>query len=98
MLFIVLIQRFKNVKILFENRWWWIFAVSSSLCMSSFMIRKIWIQWDENPITTVIGDEIELEADYIPFPTITICPESKIQGNKFDFSSALKNLSNFKTK
>lgn len=72
--------------LLFVNRLWWLAAIGLSLWMSSLMIHSFWLEWQENPATTITTNEINL-IPTIPFPTVIICPPTKIDREKFDLFS-----------
>lgn len=58
------------------NRLWWIVAFGLSLWLCSLLIRRIWIQWQENPVAMSFTEPYMSISD-IPFPTVTICPATK---------------------
>lgn len=67
-------------------RSWWIigFTLSFWLCGSS--IQNIREKWQSNPVTMSIS-EIDASVSAIPFPTVTICPETKTIIEKLDLAS-----------
>lgn len=54
-----------------------------------FAISLIWatyLKWQDTPV--ILGfDETLVPVHQIPFPTITICPEIKMERNVFDFTN-----------
>lgn len=54
-----------------------------------FAISLIWatyLKWQDTPV--ILGfDETLVPVHKIPFPTITICPEIKMERNMFDFTN-----------
>lgn len=90
----------KNCKIFaFQKyRLWWIiaFGVSFWLCGSS--ILGLWIKWHRNLVTLKIIEN-DVSITNIPFPTVTICPETKTTKDKIDLSSIIienrSNISDF---
>lgn len=64
------------------------------LCVS--FIHNIWIEWDENPVTTrdVTNSFNLINISTIPFSTVTICPEIKTWKQRFDISASLNYLPN----
>lgn len=68
-------------------RFWWMiaFILSTSLCVIS--ISSIWRKWNETPVT-ISFSEHNIPISSIPFPTVTICPETKAQKSKLDLFNA----------
>ncbi|XP_044258411.1 pickpocket protein 28-like isoform X2 [Tribolium madens] len=71
-----------------ERLWW---AIIFVFCLSgcSFMIYTIYEKWDKSPVIVTFATK-ETAIYEIPFPAITICPETKTDKKKFDFGTALK--------
>lgn len=66
-------------------RVWWIIAFIFSFLLYGFLIHNAWVKWDENPIiVTIVGKAIPVSA--IPFPTVTICPETKTNVRLLNFT------------
>ncbi|XP_017488463.1 PREDICTED: pickpocket protein 28 [Rhagoletis zephyria] len=67
----------------YEKLYWFIVLVISVY----FAISLIWatyLKWQDTPV--ILGfDETLVPVHKIPFPTITICPEIKMERNVFDF-------------
>lgn len=70
----------KNYRLI---RVWWLsfFSVSFYLCVT--FILGTWINWNEHPVT-ISFTEKERPISAIPFPTVTICPETKAPKHVFD--------------
>lgn len=81
------IQSITNKIFVDQNRSWWIifFGLSVWLCGSS--IQNIWIKWRQEPVTMTFTQK-ELKISDIPFPTVTICPETKAYAHKLNITSA----------
>ncbi|XP_011181517.2 pickpocket protein 28 [Zeugodacus cucurbitae] len=69
----------------YEKLYWFIVLVISVY----FAISLIWatyLKWQDTPV--ILGfDETLVPVHKIPFPTITICPEIKMERNVFDFTN-----------
>ncbi|XP_068140890.1 pickpocket protein 28 [Drosophila tropicalis] len=70
---------------IYEKLYWLVFT-----CISVyFAISLIWdtyLKWQDSPV--ILGfDETLVPVHQIPFPTITICPEIKMERNMFDFTN-----------
>ncbi|XP_055305980.1 pickpocket protein 28-like [Sitodiplosis mosellana] len=71
-----------------SERIWWIFAfvLSALVCISS--IRISWMKWSENPVSIIFDDKPNSkQISKIPYPTVTICPETKTCRQKLDFTA-----------
>lgn len=58
-------------------------GVGISLWLCGSMIQNIWQQWQKNPVT-MIFTENTLPISSIPFPTVTICPTTKVVKEKIN--------------
>uniref|UniRef100_A0A034WTB9 Sodium channel protein Nach n=1 Tax=Bactrocera dorsalis TaxID=27457 RepID=A0A034WTB9_BACDO len=69
----------------YEKLYWFVVLVISVY----FAISLIWatyLKWQDTPV--ILGfDETLVPVHKIPFPTITICPEIKMERNVFDFTN-----------
>lgn len=70
-----------------HNRAWWIVSFGMALFLSGLLIRNAWIIWDEKPVVIGFAEKMTPIWD-IPFPTVTICPQTKTRVEKFDFLEA----------
>lgn len=87
----LLIIKLRRKIFFFIHRFWWIiaFILSASLCASS--IWNIWLKWNDRPVTMSFTDK-EVLVSSIPFPTVTICPETKAYKEKLDVIAAYNTL------
>lgn len=69
------------------NRIWWIIAFGLSVCFCGLSIWHVSLRWKENPVTMCFTEKPG-PISKIPFPTVTICPETKAHVNKFDVTNA----------
>lgn len=53
------------------------------------MIRDIWIHWRENPVAMSFT-KTDVSLLEIPFPSVVICPETKMLKHKLDMTSAIE--------
>lgn len=54
-------------------------------------IHNTWDQWNDNPVTMSFTEK-ERPISAVPFPTVTICPETKVSKLKFDVSEQLDDM------
>lgn len=59
------------------------------------MIGKIYIKWQETPVIVSFA-ETSTPVWQIPFPAVTICPETKVSKEELDFSEAFRKLKTLK--
>lgn len=58
-----------------------------SVWLCGYSIQQIWTKWDEKPIVMTISEK-EAPISTIPFPGVTICPQTKTKKEKLDLISA----------
>lgn len=73
------------------NRFWWAIAFTLSVCLCGYSIQHIWAKWLERPITMSLSER-ETAISNIPFPAVTICPQTKTIKEKLDIISVYKSL------
>ncbi|RZB39238.1 ASC domain containing protein, partial [Asbolus verrucosus] len=70
---------FKFAKI----RIWWLAVLSISLIACAVSVRQVYLKWEQNAVIINLANK-ETSIFNIPFPAVTICPESKIVPSKFE--------------
>ncbi|KAM7342300.1 pickpocket protein 28-like [Cochliomyia hominivorax] len=69
----------------FYERFYWIVLMLISLYFSIYFTLETYYKWLNSPV--IMGlDETLVPIHKIPFPTITICPEIKMDTSIFDFN------------
>lgn len=76
---------------LLPNRIWWIIAFGLSLFFCGFLIHNVWIKWDQSPVIVSFAEK-STPVWEIPFPAVTICPETKTYMDKLNFTDAYHTL------
>ncbi|XP_064210815.1 pickpocket protein 28-like isoform X1 [Tribolium castaneum] len=71
----------------------WFLTLLLSISGCSFMIHEIWIKYQKNPIVVSFANEVKSLYE-IPFPAVTVCPESKCSQSKFNYSRVYGKLLN----
>lgn len=62
-----------------------------SLYFAVTLMWSTYIKWLDSPV--IVGfDETLVPSNTIPFPTITICPEIKMETDTFDFTNVSKSI------
>lgn len=56
-----------------------------SLYASITLMGKTYLKWLDSPVV-LLFDEKLIPVNYIPFPTVTICPEIKMGSENFDIT------------
>ncbi|KAF5300620.1 hypothetical protein FQA39_LY11081 [Lamprigera yunnana] len=70
--------------------WIAIITTVSGLCL--FLISKTYVKWQTSPVIVTFSTT-EIPISNIPFPAVTICPQTKFDPNKFNFTgTVLKKL------
>ncbi|KAK9883357.1 hypothetical protein WA026_001532 [Henosepilachna vigintioctopunctata] len=80
------------------ERIWWITIFTICVSGSSLMVYKIFDKWSKTPVLVSLATKEEPIYD-IPFPAVTICPESKISTQCSNYTKILmarirKNMKN----
>lgn len=67
------------------ERGWWIISFFVSITLCSLLIHNLWIKWDESPVFVSFAEQ-STPVWEIPFPAVTICPETKAQKALFNYT------------
>lgn len=67
------------------ERVWWLLAFILSIAGCSRLIVHIWQRWDRSPVIVSFAEK-PTPIWQIPFPAITICPETKTQADLFNYT------------
>ena len=62
-----------------------------SLLGCGVMIYKTYVKWNQTPIIVTFSEKTTPVRD-IHFPSITICPETKVHAKKLNFTAAMEAL------
>ncbi|CAH0564375.1 unnamed protein product [Brassicogethes aeneus] len=74
----------------FERGWWFIvFSITLGICI--FFIREVYLKWDRSPVIVSFATT-QTPIYQIPFPAVTICPETKLQQNLFNYTEILQKM------
>ncbi|XP_050513261.1 pickpocket protein 28 isoform X2 [Diabrotica virgifera virgifera] len=69
----------------------WIVLIAIAIALSVYFILEQYEKYDENPFIVSLATR-ERPIYTIPFPAITICPFTKADKNKFNYTSVLNRL------
>lgn len=75
------------------ERLFWVVAFFISLFGCSLLIYKLYVKWLQYPVIVSFAEE-STPVWQIPFPAITICPETKNKMERFDFANVFNNILN----
>ncbi|KAH8403942.1 hypothetical protein KR215_006867 [Drosophila sulfurigaster] len=65
---------------------YWLVLTCTSVYFAVSLIWATYLKWQDSPV--ILGfDETLVPVHKIPFPTITICPEIKMERNVFDYAN-----------
>lgn len=79
-----------------SERLWWLVVVIISVCFCSYLVNQTWLKWQNTPVIVTFSEE-STPCFSIPFPTVTICTDIKIQKTKFKFGDVWHQLNNENT-
>ncbi|RZB38941.1 ASC domain containing protein [Asbolus verrucosus] len=72
---------------------WWLTVFGLVLSCCSLMIYKIYEKYETSPVIVTFATK-ETPIYKIPFPVVTICPETKSVEKKFDFTKVTQKTMN----
>lgn len=77
-----------GVRYFAEKRHWtekccWIISIGLSVWFCSTLIQNVWIKWRDTPVKMTMYEK-QFTISAVPFPTVTICPETKVHRSKLD--------------
>jgi acid-sensing ion channel, other len=75
---------------LFEKIWWAI-VILISFVLCGQLISELYSKWTESPVIVSFSEKATPITE-IPFPAITICPETKADADLFRINEALNSL------
>lgn len=81
----------KSIFLIVEIRFWWKVAFSVSVWLCGASIHNIWLKWHKN-LVSMSFTEKPMPTSTIPFPTVTICPETKTYASKLNVTLAYHEL------
>jgi amiloride-sensitive sodium channel len=64
--------------------WLTIFLLSSSV--AAYYIYQIWDKWNNSPVFVSLN-EVPTPVWNIPFPAVTICPQTRVKKAVFNYST-----------
>ena len=69
----------------------WIIAFGLSAVACGSLIHNVWIKWDQSPVIVSFAEK-STPVWQIPFPAVTICPETKTYMEKLNFTEVFNLL------
>ncbi|XP_045478144.1 pickpocket protein 28-like [Harmonia axyridis] len=76
------------------ERFWWIIIFILGIAGSCWMVYKITDKWITTPVLVSLATREDI-IDGIPFPAVTICPETKISRKYLNYTDVLVARNNF---
>lgn len=58
---------------------------------SAVLIKETWDKWEDTPVIVSFSEK-STPVWAIPFPAVTICPETKAQIDKFNFTDTYRKI------
>lgn len=74
-------------------RLWWALAFLLSVGGCGYLIWNVYKKWDDRPVIVSFAEN-STPVWEIPFPAITICPETKINTTVLNFTQIVHELTN----
>ncbi|KAJ0178602.1 hypothetical protein K1T71_005377 [Dendrolimus kikuchii] len=63
----------------------WFITFMTSVCMCSYLIYNVYDKWQSTPVIVTISEDL-VPVTNIPFPSVTICPQTKCRSSEFNYS------------
>lgn len=60
-------------------------AIALSVWFCGSLIENVWVKWCNDPVKMTMAEKPS-PISLIPFPTVTICPETKTYKSKLDLT------------
>ncbi|KAL1396785.1 hypothetical protein pipiens_010268 [Culex pipiens pipiens] len=67
------------------ERFWWMVVFAMSVGSCAFLIHQTYDKWDQTPVIVSFAEK-STPVWQIPFPAVTICPQTKVDINLFNFT------------
>lgn len=74
-----------------SERAFWVMAFLISVFGCTILIMKIWEKWQTSPVIVSFAEK-STPVWQIPFPAVTICPETKAMKQHVDFTKAYRRM------
>ncbi|XP_013104771.1 pickpocket protein 28 isoform X1 [Stomoxys calcitrans] len=75
----------------FYEKFFWVILMVISFYYAVSLMWDTYLKWLDSPV--ILGfDETLVPVSSIPFPTITICPEIKMERDRFDFTNVANQI------
>ncbi|KAG4070425.1 hypothetical protein HA402_005657 [Bradysia odoriphaga] len=80
------VRYFTEKKRHWMERLWWILAFALALFYCGKLIQNVYIKWDQSPVIVSFAEK-STPVWEIPFPAVTICPETKANMSQLNFTA-----------
>ncbi|KAK3911814.1 Pickpocket protein 28 [Frankliniella fusca] len=67
------------------ERIFWVLALAASLAGCFYLIMKVYTKWDSSPVIVSFA-ETSTPIWMVPFPAVSVCPETKSRQTQFNFT------------
>ncbi|XP_075972067.1 pickpocket protein 28-like [Anticarsia gemmatalis] len=63
----------------------WLITFVASVCICCYQIHKVFIKWKSSPVIVTVSEQL-VPVGKVPFPSVTICPQSKIRPQVYNYT------------
>ncbi|CAH1647309.1 unnamed protein product [Spodoptera littoralis] len=63
----------------------WLIMFLASMFMCLFLISKVWLKWQTSPVIVTVSEQL-VPVSMVPFPSVTVCPQSKCKVSVYNFT------------
>ncbi|XP_053679170.1 pickpocket protein 28-like [Anopheles nili] len=71
------------------ERFWWVVVCLLSLYGCGSLIHSVYVKWDRDPVVVTFAEKPS-PVFAIPFPAVTLCPETKVRKKDLSFTTAFQ--------
>ncbi|CAD0197339.1 unnamed protein product [Chrysodeixis includens] len=79
----------KRVTLVEKVFWVLTFIASMSICL--YQISKVWDKWQTSPVIVTVSEHL-VPVGKVPFPSVTICPQSKCMPRKYNYTAKTQRI------
>ncbi|XP_037032181.1 pickpocket protein 28-like [Bradysia coprophila] len=85
------VRYFTEKKRHWMERVWWMLAIALALFYCGYSIQNVYIKWDQSPVIVSFAEK-STPIWEIPFPAVTICPETKADTSQLNFTDVFHKM------
>ncbi|XP_048000716.1 pickpocket protein 28-like [Leguminivora glycinivorella] len=72
----------------------WAILTLTSIFLCLWACSRAWYKWQHNSMIITVNEEL-MSATEVPFPAVTVCPQTKLNQDKYNYTKLMLALSHF---